>query len=98
MSIRSELLKLRKKVSSVSEELETIAAMVDESTGRTGSEKEIITIDGMAELLEVSPVTIRRYIKDGLLTPYRIGNQMYFLRRELPQMLAAATKAREEEK
>lgn len=53
-------------------------------------EPVILDVDGVADLLKVHPVSVRRWVADGTLTPLRYGGVLRFDR---AAVLAAGTSA-----
>ena len=53
----------------------------------TPQQKEIVTRKEVAEIFEISFVTLHDWIKNGILTPYKIGGRTFFKRSELMQLL-----------
>ena len=51
------------------------------------SKKEFLTRKETAEFFDVSVVTIHAWIKEGLITSYKMGNRTYFKRSELIEQL-----------
>jgi excisionase family DNA binding protein len=50
-------------------------------------QKEVVSRKEVAEMFDVSLVTIHDWIKSGILTPYKIGGRTYFKRTELMELL-----------
>lgn len=94
-TIKSEVGKIRRRLSRLADELGDIEQVIADNTTATesDSDKDVVNLTEMADLLGVSLATIRRYIKQGKLTPYRLGSKQYFLRSELPQILKEATES-----
>ncbi len=53
----------------------------------TPQEKEIVSRKEVAELFEISFVTLHDWVKNGILTPYKIQGRTFFKRSELMQLL-----------
>jgi excisionase family DNA binding protein len=98
MSILREIKALKRKAASFISDLEQIEKVINTSfsTTNNGSPSEISTVEELAKILLVHPNTVRRFIEQGLLEPMRIGKKLYFIREQLPDLLALATKARKE--
>lgn len=58
------------------------------------SEKELLKIDDVAKMLNVSKVTIWDWKKRGLIPFYRIANKIYFKRNEVIECLNKIEKRR----
>jgi excisionase family DNA binding protein len=96
-AISREIKLLKQKAKTFISDLEQIEAIVDSTDAvDSTSPSEIITVEELAKILLVHPNTVRRFINQGLLEPMRIGKKLYFVREQLPEILAAATKARDE--
>jgi hypothetical protein len=50
-------------------------------------QKEILTRKEVAELFEISFVTLHEWTKNGILNPSKIGGRTFFKRSELMQLL-----------
>ena len=49
--------------------------------------REFYTINQLAELLEVAEITVRRMVRDGQITFYRIGSQIRINRADVENYL-----------
>lgn len=49
--------------------------------------KDMLTIKEVAEKLDVSTRTINRYIKEGKLTAYKVGNKWRFTPEEIQRFI-----------
>ena len=49
--------------------------------------KEMLTIKEAAKLLDVSTRTVNRYIKDGKLKAYMVGNKWRFEKEEIQRFI-----------
>jgi excisionase family DNA binding protein len=52
--------------------------------------KKLINVGGAAEVLAISPWTVRAYVRQGRLTPVRIGRLVRFEEEELSRFIAEA--------
>ena len=59
----------------------------DLSELNTPQQKEILTRKEVAKLFEISLVTLHDWVKNEILTPYKIGGRTFFKRSELMQLL-----------
>ena len=50
-------------------------------------DREFYTINQLAELLEVAEITVRRMVRDGQITFYRIGSQIRINRADVENYL-----------
>jgi excisionase family DNA binding protein len=55
------------------------------------SEKELLTVDEVAEFLRIAPNTVYRWCRDGKLTGIKIGKEWRIARTELDNFLARRT-------
>lgn len=54
----------------------------------TRAHKDLVTLDQAAEVCQVTPKTIRRWISDGRVTGYRLGPRLLRVdRAELDQLV-----------
>lgn len=70
--------------------LEQIGILIDKRLGsivappqNTTEQAEYLTKNQVAELLKVSNVTVWQWSRKGILTSYRIGNKVRFLKSEV---------------
>ncbi|WP_282782795.1 helix-turn-helix domain-containing protein [Phaeodactylibacter xiamenensis] len=78
----------REKLASVTADLTELAAVIEDVNKQGKPGTEIIGLEEMCDILQVSMTTARRYHKDGKLEPsYRKGKQIYWLRSELKEVL-----------
>lgn len=50
-------------------------------------QKEILSRKEVSKMFEISLVTLHDWIKNGILTPYKIGGRTFFKHSELMQLL-----------
>ncbi|MDR7483341.1 MAG: helix-turn-helix domain-containing protein [Armatimonadota bacterium] len=67
-------------------------ARADDPTGR-----EILTVDQAAAYLQVHPLTVYRYIRDGRLPAARLGKIYRLFRRDLDAFLEGGRVTRRED-
>lgn len=93
--IAREIARIKRQASHLTEDLKQLEFLLTESTSEETqkSEKEVILPEEMAGILGKSVFTVRRWIKEGKLTPhYKNGRTHYWLRSELPQVLKSGSK------
>ena len=73
--------------------IEQIKAVIKETTPTTKPQpKEVLlTRKEVAKLLKISLVTVHTWTKQGILKPYRIGNQVRYKETEVLQALTNAS-------
>lgn len=57
----------------------------------------LVDVNGAARLLSISPWTVRAYIRDGKLTPVRIGRLVRFTDQELQRFVRSCVEPTPEE-
>lgn len=78
----------REKLAAVTADLTELEAVIEDANKQGKPVTEIVVMEEMGDILQVSMPTVRRYHKDGKLEPsYRKGKQIYWLRSELKQVL-----------
>lgn len=78
----------RAKLATVTAELEELEAVIEDANKQGKPGTEIVGLEEMCDILQVSMPTVRRYLKAGKLEPsYRKGKQIYWLRSELKDVL-----------
>lgn len=79
---------IRANLTKANADLAELEAVLEDMKQQGKPETEIVTIDEMADILQISITTLRRYLKAGKLEPaYRKGKQYYWLRSELQEVL-----------
>lgn len=56
-------------------------------------QNEIVSRKETAEMFQISLVTCHDWVKNGILTPYKIGGRTFFKRSELMQLLVNSKNA-----
>jgi len=59
------------------------------------SEKKLFTVLEMSEMIQVTPETVKDYIRDGKLTAFKVGYQWRFTEEDLYKFVEARRKERE---
>ena len=92
--VKSEISNIRRRLSRLTDELEDLEQVITDNSATVEGEAEedVVNLTEMAGILGIGLATLRRYIKQGKLTPYRLGSKQYFLRSEIPQILKDASK------
>jgi len=49
--------------------------------------RKLLTLTEVSLLLRVSPITVRRWIKKGKLSPLRVGRKLLFREEEIEKLL-----------
>lgn len=62
--------------------------MTDDSIGRPRSEREILTVEQAAEILQIHKVTVYKYIRSGLLPAVKLGKVYRIYRNDVEALLA----------
>lgn len=89
-AIARELARLKKQASNLSKDLSHLEGIVQEGEAatKTADEQKIILIAEMADILNVSLNTVRRWLHAGRLEPhYKRGRTYYWLRADLENIL-----------
>jgi hypothetical protein len=58
----------------------------------TPQQNEIVSRKEVAEMFQISLVSLHEWTKNGILTPYKIGGRTFFKRSELMQLLINSKK------
>jgi excisionase family DNA binding protein len=62
--------------------------MHDDSVGQSRSEREILTVEQAAEVLQIHKVTVYKYIRSGLLPAVKLGKVYRIYRNDVEALLA----------
>jgi excisionase family DNA binding protein len=62
--------------------------MHDDSGGQSRSEREILTVEQAAEVLQIHKVTVYKYIRSGLLPAVKLGKVYRIYRNDVEALLA----------
>jgi excisionase family DNA binding protein len=93
--IAREIARIKRQASHLTEDLRQLENLLSDTTEKATkeTEKEVILPEEMADILGKSVPTVRRWIKEGKLTPhYKNGRTHYWLRSELAQVLKSGSK------
>ena len=87
-AIKREIARMRKKSAALTEELQKLEILLDAEED-IANNRDLVTVEELADILDKSVRTVRRWMFDGKLDPYyKKGRQYYWLRSELPLIMA----------